>query len=178
MIPEIFFDLENVKNEIEKEINLSSLIEMENGFEVVCYESASQALSMAMQSRKLEQTLEKSRVEAIKPHLDYQRSINKIVKDFKDKLEAIEKRLQNKIEFWMQKNNENPFASINSISVKDGTLYLKDEWDFKIENQEIIPIIYFKIDESKINESIKNGIRKIPGIKIFKKETTIMRIKN
>ena len=178
MILKNLVELETIKTQIEKEINISNLIEMENGFEVTCHESASQALSMALQSRKLEQTLEKSRLDITKPHLEFQRSINKIIKDFKEKLESIEKRLQNKIELWMQKNNENPFSSIDAITVEDGTLYLKDEWDFEILDEKIIPQFYFKLDENKINESIKNGIRKIPGIKIFKKETTMMRIKN
>ena len=43
----------------------------------------------------------------------------------------------------------------------------KKRWTFKIENQADIPRDYLTVDEKMIREAIKNGIRIIPGVKIY-----------
>lgn len=178
LIPKVFFDIENVRENIEKEFNLNLIQGIAETFEVTCEDTAKHALSMALQSRKLEQSLEKSRVELVKPHIDYQRSINKLVRDFKNKLNSMESLLQKKIETWMQDNADNPFLHCDDLKVEDGSLYKQKIWDFEILDDTQLPREYLCIDLVAIEKAVRAGVRKIPGIKIMQKEKIMMRVKN
>jgi len=171
-------DIEKLESEIEKTLEIEWMRDKAMNYEVTCEDTAKHALSMALQSRKLEKTLEQSRTEIIKPHLDYQRAVNKLVKDFQAKLDNMEKSLQAKIEVWMNEQKENPFATVEEIRVDDGMIYTQKYWDFEIENPHLVPNNYKTIVDSLIEKDIKNGVRNIPGVKIIEKEKTMMRIKN
>jgi len=164
--------------EFLKLADIDDLTEKSNSLAVICEESAKNALSMALQSRKLEKALEESRVEITRPHLDFQRAVNKMAKDFKAKLDSIEQRLHEKINAWMQSQKDNPFTITDSLTVEDGIIYTKEAWKFDIDDSTKIPIEFFKIDHDAIEKAVKNGIRNIPGVSIYKVETTHLRIKN
>ena len=141
--------------------------------------SAQQALSMALQSRKLKNQLEDSREEILRPILDYQKDINKIVKDLKSKLEAIEQRLHHKVSDWMKKENqENIFYKREDLEVEDGKIYSKKSWSFEITDENKIPREYLEVDEVAIKDDIKNGMRTIPGVRVFETEEFVIRVKN
>jgi hypothetical protein len=143
-------------------------------------DSAKTALSMSLQARKLRQQLDESRKEIVKPHFDYQKAINKIVKDMEGKLEQIEEGLRQKIVGWNENRKELPFESLTDLEIKveDGQMYTQKKWDFDIDQSELIPVEYMSIDEKKIKEAIANGVRNIPGVQIFEKEELVMRVKN
>ena len=143
-------------------------------------DSAKTALSMSLQARKLRQQLDESRKEIVKPHFDYQKAINKIVKDMEAKLEQIEEGLREKIVGWNENRKELPFENLTDLEIKveDGQLYTQKKWDFNIDQSELIPFEYMSVDEKKIKEAIANGIRNIPGVQIFEKEELVMRVKN
>lgn len=48
-------------------------------------------------------------------------------------------------------------------------------WKFEITDIDAVPKNYKIVDERKVREAIKAGIRDIPGIKIFPENTTIIR---
>ena len=50
---------------------------------------------------------------------------------------------------------------------------VKKSWDFEVENINLIPLEYIKreIKGTAVREAIKNGVREIPGVRIFEKET-------
>ena len=143
-------------------------------------DSAKTALSMSLQARKLRQQLDESRKEIVKPHFDYQKAINKIVKDMEGKLEQIEEGLRQKIVGWNENRKELPFENLTDLEIKveDGQMYTQKKWDFDIDQSELIPVEYMSIDEKKIKEAIANGVRNIPGVQIFEKEELVMRVKN
>jgi len=178
IINQNFEDIEIMKEKILLEFNLHYLQCCEKVLEVTCYETAKNALSMALQSRKIEQALDKSRSEIIRPHLDYQRSINKLVKDLREKLSAMEESLQKKIEIWMKDQEDNPFLTVNEIKVEDGCLYKKTYWDFTIEDEAKIPREYLQVDVNLVEQAMQNGIREIEGVKIELKEKIMIRVKN
>lgn len=143
-------------------------------------DDAKQALSMALQSRKLEKALEDSRHEIVKPHFDYQKAINKLVRDFQAKLQTIEDKLKVKIDTWIGEQKENPFTCLDELKVEDGSLYTQKSWDFEILNHDQVPEEYLEttVNVAKIERHVKNGMRELKGVKIFQKEKTVMRVKN
>lgn len=162
-----------------EQINIEPLIEKAVGFKITCDTDAQQALSMGMQARKLKKTLEESRMRIVRPHLDFQRAINSIVKEYTKKLESIETNLKGRLETWLEAQApfENNYADM-IVEVEDGKLTQKKTWDFEIEDISQVPEEYLAIDERKVKEKIKKGIRSIPGLKIFEKNQINMRIKN
>jgi phosphomannomutase len=171
---------EGVYNQLTKKMNLGQMNAIAHSLYVSDEDSAKTALSMSLQARKLRQQLDESRKEIVKPHFDYQKAINKIVKDLEGKLEQIEQGLKEKIEGWNQERKDLPFGNITSLEIKveDGLLYTQKKWDYSIDNSALVPVEYMSIDEKKIKEAVANGIRNIPGVQIFEKEELVMRVKN
>ena len=171
-------DIEELKYRLMRQFNIDMMENSAHALGVRDEKEAKYALSMALQSRKLEGTLEESRSEIVRPHVDYQRAINKLVKDFKDKLTAIETHLQGKITEWMETEKNNPFGSLDEIEVEDGKIFTKKVWCFEIEDKSKVPQEYMCVDTDAIDNFVREGMRNIPGIKIFVKEETALRVKN
>jgi hypothetical protein len=161
------------------DLNLEPLIEVSENHKITCEEDAKQALSMSMQARKLRKTLEESRMKIVRPHLDFQKAINTVVKDYTSKLQEIETSLKGKLDTWLEvQSTFEPNFSEMMLEVQDGKLTTKVEWDLCVEDFDKIPPSYLMLDEKKVKQAIKMGVRDIPGIKIFENKQTAMRIKN
>ena len=167
---------------LSQKLDLSPLISRASNHEVMNEESASQALSMSLQARKIRKQLDDTRLSIVRPHLDFQRAINKIVKEYEASLEKIENNLKQKLDEYLQKasstNNAAFIAYSKEICVEDGKLTKVKKWSWELEDEQIIPREYLCIDEKKVDEAIKQGVRNIPGIKVFEKEEITMRVKN
>lgn len=159
---------------LKKNLDLTPLLKQSEGYEIVDERSAKKALSMSLQARKIRKSLDHSRYQIVRPHVDFQKAINKIVKDYEEKLKEIETSLSEKVSKWIQED----IFKIKSIEVEDGTLSIKNSWDWSLLDSELIPREFLCIDEKKIEEAVKQGIRKIPGIQIFEKENMSLRVKN
>ena len=171
-------DLGELKYQLMRQFDIDMLEGAAAALGVKTEDDARGALSMALQARKLETALDKSRAEIVKPHFDYQKAINKLVKDFKDKLVQIEESLHKKINVWMEEQQENPFTAVDRIDVEDGSLTTKKSYDFVVEDDRLVPLEYKMVDAGAIEKAIKFGTRKIPGIKIIEKTETALRVKN
>lgn len=147
-------------------------------FVVTCEDTAKQALSYSLQARKLKSRIEDSRKEIVRPHIDFQKAVMKFAKDFNEKLDNIESTLHVKIHDWMKKQKDNPFACVDELKVEDGTITCKTNWDFEVQDDREVPREYLQVDAGAIEKAIKNGVRKIPGVRIFSYETTSLRVKN
>lgn len=64
------------------------------------------------------------------------------------------------------------------MKVEDGTITCKTNWDFEVQDEREVPREYLQVDAGAIEKAIKNGVRKIPGVRIFSFETTSLRVKN
>lgn len=149
-------------------------------YQVVCEESAKQALSYSLKSKKLKNQIEISRKRISKPHLDFQKAVKKFSDDLIVKLEEIELKLSCKVFDWIKLSRENPFTCFEELQVEDGKLTTKKTWEFEILDEEQIPEDYLhkKIDMKKIEIDVKSGIRNIPGVNIFCSEKAVLKIKN
>jgi hypothetical protein len=167
---------------LSKKLDLSPLISRATNHKIINEESASQALSMSLQARKIRKQLDETRLAIVRPHLDFQRAVNKIVKEYETVLEKIENDLKTKLDEYLQNsnssNNAEFIAQSREILVEDGKLAKVKKWVWELENEQLIPREYLSLDEKKIESAIKNGVRNIPGIKVFEKEEISMRIKN
>lgn len=168
------------EEQITHKFNLNFMSTVAGDLSVSDENSARQALSMSLQAKKLRQQLDESRKEIVKPHFDYQKAINKIVKDVENKLEKIEENLKDKINDWNEKRKELPFENMIDLEMKvdDGLLFTQKKWDFNIDDSSAIPAEYMVVDERKIKEAIASGVRNIPGVQIFERHELITRIKN
>lgn len=170
--------IEAFREEIEKQIDLPHMMQTAQNFQVVSEDHARNALSMALQARKIEQGIETSREKVIRPHLDFQRAVNKIVKDVQRRLHDIESHLTIKLTDWFERQQDNPFTKIDEIAVEDGKLWFSEKWGYEVLECDKIPRAYLKVDDDTIDEAIKGGVRHIPGVRIFKYATTQLRVKN
>lgn len=66
-----------------------------------------------------------------------------------------------------------------SMKTDQGTAYTRKQWTFDEEVVDLasVPREFLKLDEVKVREAIASGIREIPGLKIYEKETIITRSK-
>jgi exonuclease VII large subunit len=165
-----------------KKLDLAPLISRASNYLIEDEASASQALSMSLQARKIRKQLDETRLSIIRPHLDFQKAINKIVKEYEAKLEEIENNLKSKLDDYLQKsastNNASFIAKSREMFVEDGKLSKVRKWAWELEDEAAVPREYLALDAKKIDDAVKQGVRNIPGIKIFEKEEISMRIKN
>lgn len=175
------------ESEIEKKVSqfqfnmsptVNDLVFKSNNVQVDTMEDATQALSMALQARKLVTALHDSRKEIIKPQMDFQKAINKLTADYADKLKEIEENLKKKLENWIEKDDTQAFSKLESIHVEDGTMKRVDKWDFEMTDTVDIPFEYLCADTEEIAKAVKHGVREIPGVKIFLKQELAFRVKN
>lgn len=167
---------------LSKKLDLTPLLSKAENYVVSDEESASQALSMSLQARKIRKQLDETRLSIVRPHLDFQKAINKIVKDYESKLEEIENRLKERLDEYLKNsassNNASFITKARGLSVEDGKLTKVKKWTWELEEEALVPRDYLSLDEKKIDEAVKQGVRTIPGIKILEKEEISMRIKN
>jgi len=57
-----------------------------------------------------------------------------------------------------------------NIQVSTGTNRFKKVWTFDIMNEKLIPKKYLKVDEAAIRKAVREGERKIKGVKIYQEE--------
>lgn len=167
---------------LSHKLDLTPLINQATNHIIVDEKSASQALSMSLQARKIRKQLDETRMEIVRPHIDFQKSINKIVKEYEATLEQIEENLKAKLDEYLKHSKSTNNASYmlieKEMTVEDGKLKKVKKWSWEIEDLNLIPRDYLCLDEKKVSEAVKQGIRNILGIKIFEKEEITMRVKN
>ena len=70
------------------------------------------------------------------------------------------------------KEDITPVVKPVPFSVNDTTKVQK-RWTYEIEDSSVIPRQYMVVDGPAITRAIRDGVRDIPGVKIFQKETAI-----
>lgn len=170
-------DAESAKGSFALAVNISPLLVLSESHLVTNEQSGRQAISMALQARKMLKVVEDIRKRLVDPYLKSQRSINELAKFYEEQLQSIEVSLSAKIDTWIENISETTDIH-QEISVSDGTFKKTKEWDYEIEDKNKIYSEYLMVDEKKVKEAIKMGVRFIPGIKIYQKETSKLRINN
>jgi len=168
----IEFEAEIAKSKMGED-RVDDIVQKGVGFIVESDDTAREALSIALSARKMNKDISKLRKEITAPALRFQKKAIQIEKELTDKLTTLESDLLEKIGRY-QTNREKTLEDagiidedFNNLKTELGSSSIKSYYEFKIEDIEKIPLKYLKLDEKKLKEDIKNGIRNVPGINIF-----------
>lgn len=61
------------------------------------------------------------------------------------------------------------------VRTSEGTAYQHKEWKFEVESDADVPREYLMVDHARIRQAVKDGIRNIPGVRIFEHTETRFR---
>jgi hypothetical protein len=61
------------------------------------------------------------------------------------------------------------------IRTEHGTTYIRTTWEFEVEDITKVPAAYLTINDALVRQSIKGGVRGIPGLRIYEKQTPVTR---
>lgn len=178
---EIVFEkeLESAKTKIIDSVDVATVEADANNVTVSSSEDAKKALDIFFNARKLQKDLTEKKSQAIKNQLNFQKQVNKFTKTYTDTLTDIQNKLSDQLDkFIKDKKEEDPNFSESSIFVEAGTVSMSTKPDFIIEDENLVPKSYMKIDTDKIELAIKMGACEIPGVKIFDTSKISMRLKN
>lgn len=166
------FDVSVTKSEMG-ENKVREIVEKAEGFIVETDEEAQKGLSIALSARRRGKEISKLRKRLTEPALRFQKEAIKIEKEFTDQLDQVERDLFEKIEIYQEQRKASLATnniiddSFDKLKVDLGSSSVISYFEFKIENFDEIPKQYLKLDEKKLKEDIKNGIRNVPGVEIF-----------
>jgi hypothetical protein len=63
----------------------------------------------------------------------------------------------------------------NTTAGNIGAVTQRSVWKWEVEDLSLVPREYLKVDEKLLNEKIRSGVRKIPGIRVFQEKTLAVR---
>ena len=163
---------------IKKSVDITRLIESSGKLAIKTLEDARVAVEMANQSRKIINRLQDTKDQILRPHIDFQRAINKLVKESTDVLEKLRENAEKKLSDYL--NSPDCFVGdmLHSIDTDEGSMTRTKKWVYEIVDEKKIPCPLMSADDKKIKAAIKAGIREIEGIKIYEIEEISFRVKN
>lgn len=184
--------------EIEKHLPaISKLSLMAKNVTVEDSDSCSIALDITADIRTLDKMIESLRRTATEPFRKIVQKINDSAKGLQEILSNAEYDLKVKLATYHAKEAEKVKAaeeSVRELSAKLGvdiiipneaknahsakaTTYFKEDWTFEIEDVNLIPDVYWVVDEKMVQKHIDLGKQDIPGIKIVKGKKFVVRRK-
>lgn len=165
-------------------------------YDVCSHWSAEEAMNLIAKVKNYGKKIEEIRKRINEPYRKMQTYNNEKCRPFLERLDRIESILISKIECWkikdmreqedMQKEAEllrdalqlevTPFVKTEAqLRTSSALAYEKTTMKFEVECLAMIPINYITVDEDKVQEALKAGIREIPGLKIYAEKKTIIR---
>jgi hypothetical protein len=184
--------------EIEKHLPvINKLYLVAKNLTVEDAQGCSMALDLTADIRTLDKTIETFRKTATEPFRKTVQMINDSAKGLQEILSTAEYDLKVKLATYHAKESEKVKAaeeSVKELSAKLGvdiiipneaknthsakaTTYFKEEWTFEVEDPNLIPDVYWVVDEKMIQKHIDLGKQDIPGIKIVKGKKFVVRRK-
>lgn len=176
---------------------ISKLSLMAKNVTVEDSEGCSTALDITADIRSLDKTIEVLRKKAVEPSRRIVQMINDSAKGLQEVLSQAEHAVTVKIATYHAKEAEKAKAAeetvkelskqlgvdiiipneSRNIQSSKATTYYKEEWSFEIEDVNLIPDVYWVVDEKMIQKHIDLGKQDIPGVKIVKGKKFVVRRK-
>ncbi len=66
-------------------------------------------------------------------------------------------------------------AAPSTVRTASGSSFLRTTWTFEVVDLASVPREFLILDEKQVNASIKAGVREIQGIRIFEKQTAVIK---
>lgn len=147
-------------------------------------EEANNLLTIAV---KAEKEIEKRRKSIVDPINKQLKEINGFFKKYSEPLKSLIGYLKSEVLRYQQakrleeSKEAREFADALGVEVEEtresiklegaaGTVQSRLVWTFKIADKLKVPSEYLIVDEKKVREAIRNGIREIEGIEIYQEE--------
>jgi len=148
------------------------LLEMASELKVLDEKSAQMALSLALRARKCLKMVKEVKDEALAPQKQYAEEVAKNTKPVIGELEDIENEMDIRLEHWAL------FNGCNSLEAEEGSFNFRDTWEFEVVNFERVPLKYSMVDVEAVKQAVKDGVREIPGLRIYQDKKGVMRLNN
>jgi len=183
-----------IKKEIQVlEKQISPLIKEADSYVINSVEAVDKASVFLKRVRDTESNLEKKRLEFTAPLNQSLRAINETFRQLKEPLSSARMFLTNKIITWkreeterlakeearrraIQEAHEKKGHKVKAPVVLErpentiGNTQMRKVWKFKITDFSKVPDDFKLIDQIKVNQAIRNGVREIKGIEIYQEE--------
>ena len=180
--------LENIRSEIETfRSDVDELLLYTKSIEVKNVNEAKHAIDSVAKSRRLIKDIDKKKKELTKKARDYTSKINNLAKDFLEPLMMVEDLIIEKFDKWKQQPNVDyismddfeleidPFVEKDYIRSELATATVRNSYRIELCDANVVPLEYMTLDEDRVLQAIKSGIREIPGVKIIKETKTAIR---
>jgi hypothetical protein len=63
----------------------------------------------------------------------------------------------------------------SAVKTEKGSISYREVWKFKVTDESKVPRDYLSVDERKIRDAVKNGIRQIDGVEIYSEKEPVLR---
>lgn len=117
--------------------------------------------------------------ELINPLSEAERAVKDAINKYKEQRETQRLEAQSKLQ---KKNGNVNIALLDSvpdvIESKSGEIRTTRRWVFEVVDEKKVPREYLKVDDSKVDAVISEGVRQIPGLRIYQKEDISVYRKN
>ncbi|MBE3085170.1 MAG: hypothetical protein IMZ64_03005 [Bacteroidetes bacterium] len=180
--------LENIRSEIETfRSDVDELLLYTKRMEVKNVKDAKHAIDSVAKSRRLIKDIDAKKRELTKKARDYTSKINNLAKDFLEPLMMVEDMIIQKFDHWkMQPDAEfismddfemeiDPFIEKDYIRSELATATARNSYRIELCEPKLVPLEYMTLDEDRVLQAIKMGIREIPGVRIIKETKTAIR---
>ena len=175
------------------DVQVDKVVMMANQIKVSDSIGAERALEFAGEARKIKKRIEGTRLKITEPYRDFVSEINATAKRYTERLDAVSTAIEAKLTTWKQEEAkkaaeidlsaslENGDALIlattdtSKINVANCSAYDRDVWKYEVADIFQVPIDYLEVNQNSVKLSIKNGIRNIPGLRIYKETVTQLR---
>jgi len=176
------FDIEIASSKLKAD-SVKELVKEAEAFVVETEPQAKQALNMAIQARTMRKSIEESRKQIVRPHLDFNAAINKVAKDFSTCLDGISNKLTvkvNKFKSELEKIYEKAEVKVEvkNIESEEAQPYERESIYIELQDIKKVPREYLSFDKAKAKKAVQMGVREIPGLKVEVKKVTSYRTKN
>jgi len=177
---------------LEKQV--SPLVEKANGYVIDSVEVVDEASAFLKQVKDAETNIEQSRLKITAPLNQSLKQANDLFRNLRAPLEQARNLLTGKILAWKQAETRRIEAEeakarklqdyhesvghnvsapkvLERLDNKIGNTQTVKRWTYQIEDVTLIPRDYLMINTSLIGQAIREGVRTIPGIKIYQEES-------
>lgn len=190
------------KGEIEKyQSENHEIIQKAEAFKIKVVADEDQAHDILKEVKERLKFLDKKRKEITQPLNKSLKSANAMFKELSEPLKEVDGIMRNKIlafhkaqEAKAEKREQRLIAKqeaaekagdedrveaiqekIEDVRPNVGSTTVQKRWTFEVVDIKKVPFEYFVLDEKMVREEIRNGLRDIPGIRIFQTENVMVR---
>lgn len=175
------------------EESIDRAVDLANQVSIVNKESALEALNFASEIKKIKKELEARKLQITANARKFVNEINALAKGYVTRLENAVDEIEHKLFMW--KEDESKKSEVSSFFCEElgqdfalettqdtsvlrsskCTAYEREVWKYEILDYREVPIDFLEVNDNSVKLALRNGIRNIPGLRIYKETKTTLR---